>query len=88
MIGKLVSRCIELDYTAVAAPLSIESVIADINEHYAKYCASPEIIVLWEHQWNWMTKDVDNTGSYLCGTPDDRIGYKAIIGIRVRMANA
>jgi len=88
MKGKLITRRIELDYTTVAEPLPIEAVMADIEECCTRYFEYPEVVVLWEHQWDWMTRHVDNTGSYMYGAPDERVGYKSIIGIRVRFANA
>jgi hypothetical protein len=87
VIGKLTKLGIALDYTATARPLTVELIEEDINELVLHYDAYPDEIVLWEHQWNWMTKDVDNTGSYLCGAPDARVGYKSIVGTRVRIAN-
>lgn len=88
MKANLITKQITLDYTGVAEPLKIEDVAADISEVNAYRYESPELIVLWEHQWDWLTKDVDNRGSYLFGrAPDERIGYKAIYGVTVRFAN-
>lgn len=88
MKGKLITHRIELGYTSVAEPLSIEDVVNDLEDCCARYAEYPERVILWAHQWEWMTKNVDNTGGYLYGAPDDRVGYKAIIGVPVRIANA
>lgn len=71
-----------LSYTTIAAPLSLEQISVDISEVY-RLDKSPAKIEMWQHQWDWLTKDVDNTGSYLFGAPDMRVGYKSLYGIPV-----
>lgn len=58
MIGKLVTRCVTLDYTAVSAPVSAEGIHDDITETQVHLFAEPEKIVLWEHQLDWIKKSI------------------------------
>lgn len=58
MIAKLVTRCVTLDYTGFAGPLSADAIAEDITETQAQLCAEPEKVVLWEHQLDWIKKSI------------------------------
>lgn len=72
-----------LVYTTLARPLSVEQIHADIDALALEDNKFPERIEMWEYQWDWITKGIDNTGSYLWGEPDKRIGYKSVFGVPV-----
>lgn len=77
-----------VDYTGVAAPLMFKQIDDDIIAVAASaYAQAPSELVMWQHQWDWLAKGVDNTGAYLFGEPDSRVGYKAVFGVPVRIAN-
>lgn len=68
MIGKGAVRQIQqpkfetvLSYTGVAMPLNMEGIIADLNEWATESVrgGTPEKIVLWEHQRDWLKKTHD-----------------------------
>lgn len=71
-----------LDYTTIAQPLHLDQIQKDITalSEEDKY---PEKIEMWEHQWDYLIKGIDNTGSYLYGKPNENVGYKSIWGIPV-----
>lgn len=86
MIGRMSRGDITLDYTHICSPVSADDVGKDICEVYSSALCCNEV-VLWEHQWDWMTKDVDQRGvCTLCGArePDSRFGHKTVWGVRVR----
>lgn len=62
MIGSAKNVSPVLDYTGVSAPFSIDDVQHDMNDLREDYGTFPEQIRMWEHQWNWLIKDVDNRG--------------------------
>lgn len=71
-----------LSYTTLARPLSVEQIHDDIDVLHREN-KFPEKIEMWEYQWDWITKGVDNSGGYLYGERDLRIGYKSVFGIPV-----
>lgn len=56
MLAKLVTRCVTLDYTAVAPPLTVDAIADDITETQINLYAEPEKIVMWTHQLDWIKK--------------------------------
>lgn len=56
MIGKLITRCITLDYTTVARPIDVDAIIDDIRAARSSMGSEPEKIVMWEHQLDWIKK--------------------------------
>ncbi len=45
-----------LDYTEWAPPLSIEAVKGDIDAYESQFCRAPNKIIVWVHQWEYLTK--------------------------------
>lgn len=71
-----------LNYTMLCRPLSVEMIHDDINEQVAMKDKLPDKIEMWEYQWDWIIKGIDNSGSGR-GGPDSRLGYKSVLGIPV-----
>lgn len=61
MLAKLRTRIAVLDFTDVAIPLTFDEIHADINQVLVEYSVNPEKIVLWQHQWDWLTKSIPTT---------------------------
>lgn len=75
-----------LDYTTVTRPLSLAQIDTDLVKLAMSYGNhEPTKLVMWEYQWDWLTKGVDNSGSGR-GTPNRAYGYKAIFGVKVEFA--
>lgn len=47
---------VALDYTEFAPPLTADDVRRDLDEHYLSHCKYPDKIVVWVHQWDYLTK--------------------------------
>jgi hypothetical protein len=62
MTGEKVCRCAHLDYTKVATPLRCDDIAADITEMQSNLMTTPEELVMWEHQWDWLIKPYVHKG--------------------------
>lgn len=51
MIGNLA-----LDYTEWAPPITADAILHDIQALQMRDCREPSKIVLWVHQWDYLTK--------------------------------
>lgn len=51
---------VALDYTEWAPPLTAETVLHDIQAHQAQSCHTPSKIIVWVHQWDYLTKRYKN----------------------------
>lgn len=47
---------VALDYTEWAPPLYADRVLADIQTHQMQSCRTPHKIIMWVHQWDFLTK--------------------------------
>lgn len=50
---------IALDYTEWAPPLSTDAVLHDINVYRAQHFRTPSKIIMWVHQWGYLTNKYD-----------------------------
>lgn len=50
---------LSFDYTDQAAPLTMDQVKRDYDDFYVRYLMAPDKIIVWEHQLDWMLKDID-----------------------------
>lgn len=102
MIGRAIVRQIQqpkfepvLNYCAVSAPLSLGQIIDDIREWKttATEGRTPEKIVLWEHQRDWLKKQHDkNYGRTAAAfqvptmvVPGESVTVDTIMGIPVEL---
>jgi hypothetical protein len=51
---------VALDYTEWAPPLRAEAVLADITSYRSMFDRTPSKIVVWVHQWDYLTKQYEN----------------------------
>lgn len=49
-----------LDYTTYAPPLTVDDIWRDVDAHCCAHLDYPSKIVLWVHQWDYLTKEHDN----------------------------
>lgn len=47
---------IALDYTKIAEPLAVDDILSNLQDCYAAHCRSAAKIIMWEHQWDYITK--------------------------------
>ena len=47
---------VALDYTEWAPPLTAEAVLHDVQAHQAQSYRTPSKIIVWVHQWDYLTK--------------------------------
>jgi hypothetical protein len=47
---------VALDYTEWAPPPAADRVLADIQTHEMQSCRTPHKIIMWVHQWDFLTK--------------------------------
>lgn len=98
MKANLITKQVMLDYTGIAEPLKMEDIHHDIGEVQSRYFEEPEVIVLWEHQADWLTKQLGNRCAVFGSCFDNRVGdtgqpggngnrVKTIYGVKVRYAN-
>lgn len=83
-VGKVTLREPVIDYTEVAQPLTVDDIADDLARTTARYALHVGSIIMWEHQWDWLIKDIDNRGIGP-GRPDERVGYKMILGVKVEI---
>lgn len=81
---------VTLDYTKIAEPLGINDVHKDILEVRERYHSVDEI-VMWEHQWDWLTKPFRNEKEPIwmnLWPVDGRLRFQQnmLLGIPVRLA--
>lgn len=66
-----------LDYTEWAPPLTAEVVLHDIQAHQAQSYRTPSKIIMWVHQWDYLTKRCANLKPYVIENAElDGIGLK------------
>ena len=49
-----------LDYTTYAPPLTVDDIRRDLDAHCCAHLDYPSKIVLWVHQWDYLTKEHRN----------------------------
>lgn len=98
MKAKLITKRITLDYTGISEPLDHADVHRDITEIRSAYFEEPDEVLLWEHQADWLTKQLGSACAALSGRFDNRVGdtgqpdgngrrVTTIWGVPVRYAN-
>lgn len=46
------------DYTEQARPLTLTQVKNDCDNYYVRLMLTPDKIIMWEHQLDWIIKDI------------------------------
>lgn len=92
MLGKAVTRVFRLDYTEVSEPLTVDAILKDITGLRCRHCAEPEVLVMWEHQWDWLVKQVPalnppvSVVSYIYRVPEaDAANIRTLWGVPVEV---
>lgn len=75
---------IALDYTEWAPPLTAEAVLSDIHAYEAQSYRTPSKIVVWVHQWDYLTKRYANLKPKYIVTDVEFDGF----GLKARMRAA
>lgn len=99
MKANLITKQVMLDYTGIAEPLKIDDIHHDIGEVQSRYFEEPDVIVLWEHQADWLSKQLgtrcavfgprlwDNRVGDTGRTGENGTRLTTIYGVKVRYAN-
>lgn len=45
-----------LDYTKIAEPLAADDILSNRQDYYAAHYRYVDKIIMWEHQWDYITK--------------------------------
>lgn len=51
---------VALDYTDWAPPITVDDVRRDIDAYCCAHLEAPEKIIVWVHQWDYLTKEHDH----------------------------
>lgn len=78
----------ELDYTYCAQPgeWDLDTISREIEQCHTNTMKAPTKIILWEYQWEWLTRRICNpetVAAYVAA--HGALGYKCIYGIPVEV---
>lgn len=90
---------VALDYTEWAPPLTAEAILHDVQAHQMQSCRTPSKIILWVHQWDYLTKrfaylkpkyileeiKIDDTGLHATMRPPESSDGGTLWGIPVEV---